>query len=198
MKRGGILLGLFASWGVAFSQSGWNPRDSFRRAMSNVPPGLRLSFDGRNSFLSGRPIAIKGARFGFDYGKVALFTGIYTTQLSKTDNSDTQSFNYNYQSSTIEYYVHQSYRFEVVTSFQLGLGKSVHYHNRKKIEDKWIFPAEFGVGGTVRFLRYLGFCAGMGIRVSAVNGTQFTGPYYSYGFTMFTGTLARDLKKLFR
>jgi hypothetical protein len=195
LKKAGLFGLLFFVFLGLSAQNRWSPRDSFHRAMMQTP-GFRVGFDGRNSYLAGQPVNVKGFRYGLDYGKVGLFTGYYTTTLRKINETDTITFDYRYQSTTMEYYVHQSYRFEVVTSFQLGIGFATKYRNSAVIENKTIIPAEFGLGATVRFLRYLGFYAGTGMRVSLYNGSQFTGPFYSYGFTMFTGTLYRDLKKL--
>lgn len=184
---------------VATPNKGWNPRDSFHRAIARTP-GFRLGFDSRNSVLSGLPVGVNGFRYGLDYGKVALWTGYYSSRLLRTLEADTVNQGFEYTSSTLEYYAYQSWRFEIVTSFQAGLGRYWDYQKsgagfvRKNAG--YIVPLEMGLGGTVRFLRYFGFYAGVGIRVTPFNATSFNGPYWSYGLTYFTGTMYRDYKKL--
>ena len=183
-------------------QAQWRPQDSIRRALDlNAPGGFRVSFDGRNSFLKGQAINVGGARFGLDYGKIALYTGVYRTSMSLFRGEDSLHTGFNYVSSTLEYYIHQSWRFEVVNSYQIGFGtvsemRKVGNTVTRRAQG-YVIPLETGIGGTVRFLRYLGFCAGVGIRVGHNrNISGFSGSYYYYGFTCFTGTMYRDFRKL--
>lgn len=180
---------------------GWNPRDSFHRALTRIP-GFRMSFDSRNSVLAGIPVGVNGLRYGLDYGKVALWTGYYSSRLLRTLEADTLNQGFEYTSSTLEYYVYQTWRFELVTSFQAGLGRYWDYHTQGNTilrkNAGYIVPLEMGLGGTVRFLRYFGFYAGVGVRLTPLNATSFNGPYWSYGFTYFTGTMYRDAKKLMK
>ena len=179
----------------------WKPVDSVRLALQNRP-GFRLGLDGRRSFLNGEKVQVTGYRYGFDFGKIALFTGLYGTQLALNSEKDTARIGFTYMSSTLEYYLYQSWRFEIVNSYQLGIGNGFDYLKTgdeiKRNYQGLIVPVETGIGGTVRFLRYFGFSAGLGIRMSLVNGTGFSGSYYYYGLTLFPGTAYRDLKKAFR
>lgn len=88
----------------------------------------------------------------------------------------------------------------MVNSYQIGFGNGYDYlksgQDVKRNFQGTIMPIEVGIGGTVRFLRYLGFGAGIGVRMSLTNGTGFSGSYYYYGLTFFTGTMYRDFKKL--
>jgi hypothetical protein len=176
----------------------WNPVDTVRTYLMRTP-GLRLGFDSRKSIMGGVPVDVNGLRYGLDFGKVAVWTGYYNSRLLQTLEQDTLNQGFAYTSSTLEYYVHQSWRFEVVTSFQAGIGNGWEYRKSgadvKKAKIGTIIPLEAGIGGTVRFLRYFGFYAGVGIRVSGLETTNFTGPYWSYGLTYFTGTMYRDAKK---
>lgn len=179
----------------------WNPVDSYRNALQRIP-GFRMSFDSRRSVLSGVPVNVSGLRYGLDYGKMAFWTGIYATNMFRTINEDTFNQGFSYTSSTFEYYVHQSWRFEVVTSFQAGIGWGYDYRKRGSTLQRYnqgvILPLEMGLGGTVRFLRYFGFYGGVGIRMSALRNTSFTGPYWSFGLTYYTGTMYRDAKKAWK
>lgn len=192
-----LILALFVGQ-QCIAQCNYSPSDSVRKALLNEP-GFRLGFDGRNSFLNGNAVKIWGGRYGFDFGKIAFFTGYYNTSSAKFRGEDTVLSSFRYVSSTFEYYVHQSYRFEVVTSYQIGLGNRVEFEKKGtqvvKSHQQNIVPIEFGVGGTVRFLRYFGYTAGIGVRTSLINSNGFSGPYYFYGLTFFTGTMYRDAKK---
>lgn len=180
---------------------GWNPVDSIRIHATKTP-GFRLGLDGRNSFLSGQPINIRGLRAGLDYGKIGVYTGIYYTSSSFIKNTDTISAGFTYMSSTLEYYIHQSWRFEVVVPMQIGVGWGYFTQVTPKgdIREKTgnFIPVEIGLSATVRFLRYFGFVAGTGYRTSLWNGSEFKGPFYSVGLTMYTGTLYRDFKKKYK
>lgn len=160
-----------------------------------------MGLDGRHSFLSGQPVKFWGGRYGLDFGKVALFTGLYNGSYAKSGEGDTFYTSFNYMSSTFEYYVHQSWRFEVVTSCQVGWGYGTlvqrNSHTHKSFAGN-IIPVEFGIGGSMRVLRYFGFSAGVGLRLSMVQQTGFSGTYYYGGLTYYTGTMYRDFKKLTR
>ncbi|MCC7298295.1 MAG: hypothetical protein IT244_08180 [Bacteroidia bacterium] len=192
---------LFCSAFAAAQSPGWKPRDSVRNALDKTP-GFRLGLDGRNSFLNGNAVKIAGGRYGLDFGKVAFFTGLYSTSVLKVRDDDTMYSGFNYMSSTFEYYIHQSWRFEVVNSYQIGFGNGFDY--RKKGNDVTrsfrgtIIPAELGIGASVRFLRYLSFGAGLGLRVSLNKRAGFSGSYYYYGIGFYTGTMYRDFKKLMK
>ena len=193
-----LMLVLFGLKAQDTARIRWNPIDTFRLAMLKTP-GLRLGFDSRKSIMSGVPVDVNGLRYGLDFGKVALWTGYYNSRLFQTIDKDTLNQGFEYYSSTLEYYVHQSWRFEVVTSFQAGIGNGWEYRKRgadiRKANLGTIVPLEAGIGGTVRFLRYFGFYAGVGVRFSGMQTTNFTGPYWSYGLTYFTGTMYKDGKK---
>jgi hypothetical protein len=179
----------------------WNPVDTVRLSFMKTP-GLRVGFDSRKSIMSGVPVDVNGLRYGLDFGKTAVWTGYYNSRLLQSLEKDTLNQGFEYISSTLEYYVHQSWRFEVVTSFQAGIGNGWEYRKSgadiKRANIGTIIPVEAGIGGTVRFLRYFGFYAGVGVRLSGLQTTGFTGPYWSYGLTYFTGTMYRDTKKWFR
>jgi hypothetical protein len=59
-----------------------------------------------------------------------------------------------------------------------------------------IIPIETGVTGNVRFLKYFGITAGIGIRTSLTPNTYYTAPYYSYGIMVFTKDLIKDIRTI--
>jgi hypothetical protein len=182
-------------------QGKWCPRDSVRDALQ-CTPGFRVGLDGRYSFLSGHPVRVAGARIGLDYGKVGIYTGLYSTRFSLVAQADTVYTGFQYFSSTFEYYLYETWRFQIVNSWQLGFGNAYDYQKSgSEVSRSFqgaVMPVEIGLGGTVRFLRYFGFCAGFGIRLSPINGAGFSGTYYSYGLTFFSGTMYRDCKKAYK
>lgn len=183
------------------AQRHWNPIDSMR-IYSTKSPGFRISLDGRNSWLLGQPVNVRGGRFGWDYGKIAVFTGLYSTNANFVKNKDTISAGFSYMSSTLEYYLHQSWRFEVALPIQIGYGWGYQYvktaDGNKRQRTSSIIPVEFGLSASVRFLRYFGLVGGTGYRTSLLNGSDFRGPYYTFGFTMYTGTFLKDCKKQYK
>ncbi len=196
-----LIIALFGLPMLLAGQGKWSPADSFRHYMRRKPD-LAVGLDGRQSFISGHPVTITGARFGFDYWKIGFYTGLYSTNLRLVKDQDSFYSNYAYQSSTFDYYLYQTWRWQLVTTWQLGYGRELktirHADGSTEQIKKRIIPMECGISGTVRFLRYFGFYLGYGIRFSPVNGQGFAGPYYSGGFTIMTGTLWRDTKKLYR
>lgn len=200
-----LLLVLVGWFGLSNAQA-WKPRDSVRHHMLKRPDWA-VGLDGRQSFVSGHPVTIAGARYGLDYGKVGFYTGMYGTNLQLFQDKDSIYYRYQYMSCTFEYYLYETWRWQLVTSFQAGYGGGLIGGARKieKLADgstittkKVIIPLEAGISGTVRFLRYFGFYVGIGFRLSPINSGGFSGPYYGAGLTYFTGTMWRDTKKLYR
>jgi hypothetical protein len=165
-------------------------------------PNFALGLDGRQSFISGHPVTVWGARYGLDYGKVGFYTGYYGTSLGLIKDKDSFYSNYNYVSSTFDYYLYQSWRWNLVTTWQAGFGyeqKVVHRSDGVvTVKNRSIIPLECGISGTVRVLRYFGIYLGYGIRFSPINGQGFAGPFYSGGICVKGGTIWRDTKKLYR
>ncbi|MBS3914968.1 MAG: hypothetical protein KG003_10740 [Bacteroidetes bacterium] len=199
MRRSIFIALFFLGFGSAHAS--WAPRDSVRYALYANSPGFRVGLDGRNSFLNGHAVRVGGLRFGFDYKKIGVYTGYYNTNFVEFGATDTIHTGFGYVSSTLEYSLYRTWRFEVVNTYQIGLGNA--FDRRISGTDVTrnfqgvVVPVEAGLSGTVRFLRYFGFCAGFGIRLSPFNSYGFTGTYYSFGLTFFTGTMYRDAKKLY-
>ena len=184
-----ILISILATSQIVFSQD-WNPVDSVKLALKNTPT-IPLSFDKRNSFISGNATRIWGIKAGVDYGKVALLGAFYTASLNENNQN---TFDYTYISAIGEYHWYQSYRFRLYQSIQLGVGVA-----DEKIGNDYnthmIFPLETGVSVNVRLLKYFGLYCGLGARWSMDGVSQFSAPYYTYGIKLLTRDLVRDIKK---
>lgn len=175
----------------------WNPFDTIQLNFAKKG-GFRLGLDGSTSFIFGNPARVFGARFGFDYGKVAAFTGAYSALAYKIQDKDTLSGGFNFVATTLEYYIHQSWRFEVAIPVQLGFGYTyiTSSQNGNRNRNGAFFPLSTGIQASVRFLRYFGVSAGIGARIGILQSKDFTAPYFFAGLTYYTGTMYRDFKRL--
>lgn len=195
-----LLISLFFIPLCSLAQGKWAPIDTVRNYTNISDGGFRMGLDGYHSFISGVQANVVGFRYGLNYGKVGVYSGYYTTNAVKSSVLDTQIVNLSYISTTIEYYIHQSWRFEVVVPIRIGYGLGVTTiksatRDLKTGTDR-IVPLEIGIGGSVRFLRYMGFAAGLGLRIGLLGDLSYSTPYYYGNFTIFTGTIYRDLKKV--
>ena len=177
------------------AEAQWNPMDSVRLSLKNRPR-FKLGLDGTHSQVGGMPVNIVGIHYGLDYGKVAFFSGYYTTNITLFQGKDTTYRNYSYVNSSFEYTLFENWRFQIVNSYSIGIGGGKTLLKRQDGSYAYsrgtIYPMQAGLDGTVRFLRYFGFSIGMGVRLSSFD---FTGTYYSAGLTYFTGTMYGDYKK---
>ncbi|PHX91769.1 MAG: hypothetical protein CK532_06650 [Flavobacteriales bacterium] len=192
----GIFFGVFAN--PVFAQQNWNPKDSIRMALQNKP-SYALSFDSRNSYISAEPIQIFGIRGGLDYKKIALLIGYYRSKPFKEDkNNGIQSYRFNYVSATVDYKLYSSYRTNLIGFAQCGMGFNTIQHTNNTKQWQFFAPIEFGITGNLRFLRYFGIGAGTGTRIALFKGgRKFSGPIYTFGLTIFTTTLYKDVKGQF-
>lgn len=176
----------------------WNPMDSIRLALQGAPDWSG-ALDGRRSFVSADPINIFGLRYGFDYGKVGAYTGIYSGKFSEKRGNDSLNIKFQYISSTFEYRFFQTYRYQLLGFAQVGLGATTTRNYRNTDYTKLVqpvIPVELGMYMSVRLLRYFGLAAGMGTRLAMLQGgSRFSGPIYTFGITYFPGTFYRDARK---
>ncbi len=189
----GIFFLVFAN--PVFAQQNWNPRDSIRMALQNKP-SYTISFDSRNSYVSGDPIRVFGIRGGLDYKKIALFIGYYGSKpFEEKENNVIQRYTFNYLSATGEYKLYSSYRTNLTSFAQCGMGLNTIKQPNQTKQRQFFAPIEFGITGNLRFLRYFGIGAGLGTRIALFKGgRKFSGPIYTFGLTLFTSTLFKDIK----
>ena len=176
----------------------WSPLDSIKLSFKNIPHIL-LGLDRRNSYVVGMPVNVFGVRVGYDYGKIALLGAFYTASTTKEGTENT--YDYMILGAICEYHWYKTQRFLIYQTIQTGIG-TVDIKERdiltKEIQYKsnMIIPIETGVTGNVRFLKYFGITAGIGIRTSLTPNTYYTAPYYSYGIMVFTKDLIKDIRTI--
>lgn len=176
----------------------WSPLDSIKLSFKNIPHIL-LGLDRRNSYVVGMPVNVFGVRVGYDYGKIALLGAFYTASTTKEGTDNT--YDYLILGAICEYHWYKTHRFLIYQTIQTGIG-TVDMKERdiltKEIQYKsnMIIPIETGVTGNVRFLKYFGITAGIGIRTSLTPNTYYTAPYYSYGIMVFTKDLIKDIRTI--
>ncbi len=178
------------------------PLDSLRYYTNKDNGGFRLGFDGRQSYIAGRSAAVAGIRYGLNYGKIACYAGYYSSSMLRASAADTQTINLNYVAYTTEYYLKEKWRYDLYIPVAIGYGVKQEYFKTSAGElsynNAYFIPAEIGIGGTVRFLRYFGLAASTGYRLGLINGKNFTAPYYSIGLTYYTGTMWKDTKRAYK
>lgn len=196
----GLLIAIF--WVVdAHAQNDsfpWNPKDSIRLSL-NETPSYSLWFDSKISTISGETVTISGYRYGILWDKMAAYTGYYYSDYKQINGKNYDSYKFSYLSSTFEYELYRTHRFGVTGFGQVGAGyRILRFSDNRPQQTRFMMPLEFGVNGSVRFLRYFGVSAGVGSRVALFRGGQnFTGPIYFIGFTCFPSTMYRDAKRIF-
>lgn len=184
-----------------FSQD-WSPLDSIRLSFKNKPSVL-LGGDQRNSFVTGVPVKIIGLRAGLDYGKFAILGAVYSANAEKEIKKGfVNTYDYLIISGIGEYHWYKNYRFRIYQTIQAGIGVvDIKEYDEKIGKDvfssRMVVPLETGVSGNLRFLKYFGLTAGIGVRMSLTPGTYYSAPYYTYGVMVFTKDLIKDIKKAF-
>jgi hypothetical protein len=174
----------------------WSPLDSVRLSLQNKP-NIILGMDKRNSYVVGMPVDVFGIRVGYDYGKIALLGAFYSASTIKEGTDNT--YDYLILGAIGEYHWYKTNRFRIYQTIQTGIG-TVDIQERdlltKEMQYKsnMIIPIETGITGNVRFLKYFGITAGIGIRTSLTPNTYYTAPYYSYGIMVFTKDLIKDIR----
>lgn len=178
-------------------------RDSIRNAL-NTKPSIIVGFDGRNTIVSDYSNTIFGIMYGWDYGKIAVYTGVYVMKpfrLYNIQGTDTLSVSYDfsYISSTLEYdfFVNKRWRLSVPVQLGIGYGHRVNYHFNEpvRVSNPLLIPVEARFNAIYKATRYLGLGAGLGLRKSLINSSRFDGPVYSFGLVFRWGNIWKDFKK---
>jgi len=173
----------------------WNPLDSIKIAL-RTKPFITGALDGRNSFVSADPVSIFGLRYGYDWGKVAAHTGIYSSVYVEFKDNDSTLYRFRYISSTFEYKLYRTYRYSFLCFGQVGIGATAVKSKLNPVGSpdlKPMIPLELGMYGSVRLLRYFGLAAGLGTRLALLKGgNRFSGPIYTFGITYFPSAMIED------
>lgn len=178
----------------------WSPLDSIRMSFKNKP-NIILGMDKRNSYVVGVPVNIFGIRMGYDYGKLALLGAFYSASTTKDGTDNT--YDYMILGAICEYHWYKTHRFRIYQTIQTGIGtvdikETDQLTQQIQYKTNMILPIETGVTGNIRFLKYFGLTAGIGVRTSLTPDTYYTAPYYSYGIMVFTKDLVKDVRKIIK
>jgi hypothetical protein len=179
--------------------------DTIRAAFQNKGSFV-IGLDGRNSFVGATPARVYGFRLGLDYGKVRVYTGLYTLGRKiqgqgYTLPGDTVRtyLNFSYWSNTFDLMLYQDKKWELGFPVQIGAGIGYRERFRNSVSESrnrpFFIPIEAQFTAIYRLTRYIGLSAGLGFRVSTLRSSSFNGTTYYYGLTFFSGTFYRDLKK---
>lgn len=210
MQKAFILLFFLGGYSVASNAQIW---DSIKVALKSKP-SLVGYFDGRSSFVQGRPVSVFGGFVGLNYAnKLDIGLSLYSSKnpVVFTDyrfkGSPKQTFIYrtidfSFIGPRVEYLIHKTKHWEITVPINLGFGtgritETDTVTNYFKQLSASIIPLEAGVSATYLFNRWFGFNAGMGYRLSLVNNkyfSHFTNIYYSYGFSIRYYTLYKIIR----
>lgn len=173
----------------------------------NKKPNILLGFDNNYSLVSDEPVRVMGIRYGFDYGKIKLYEGLYflkedivRTKRAGNQLKDTNTLrtNFSYLSTTIEYVFYENKKWELSVPVKIGfgngtkktfLGDSLIHH-----DTPFFIPSEMAVIGLYKITPWAGLSAGFGYRISLYNTNEFDGSFYSFGLKVFLGKLYRTIR----
>lgn len=180
----------------------FKPWDSLRYYVNKDNGAFLLGFDGTNSYINGTSTPVVGLRYGLGYKKIAIYSGYYTSKITSSRAEDTQTVNYSFINTGLDYYLHRSWRYDVFVPMRIGYGnkltETINSKGEYIVQVQRFVPMDLGIGGSVRFLRYLGIGGATGYRWSIYQGKGYTAPYWNIGFFVYTGTIWRDAKKTYK
>jgi hypothetical protein len=181
-----------------------------------------LSLDSRSTIIEKKNITINGALGGISFGEKShkITLGYYwlnydgRQRLVSLRKSMARRFNLSYYTKTdvsflslaYWYPLHKSKKWMVYLPGELGIGQeSAHYRHISDDgyigkKDFYFAPFQVGVYGEYRVTKWAGLDAQVGYRDTLYKGPfrkHFNGVYYSYGFTLYPGTIYADLKHYF-
>jgi len=183
-------------------------------------PAFLFNLDSRNTFIDHKRINIWGLRAGISFGKKLhrITLGYYwlgyngshnlihwrkgfspTINLSNMKQTDVQFLSLAYWFPVLK-----TPKWTLLAPVEIGLGKqSSHYKDffedlimRRK--ERYFQPFQLGFYAEHRLTPWAGLNVQVGYRnaLSKENtGKKFGGIYYSYGLTLYPGTIYKDLKK---
>ena len=178
-----------------------------------------LSLDSRSTIIDQHHVRINGGltgiSFGEKYHKVTI--GYYwlgysaSRRLINWHKKLSQSVNLSYYTKTDVWFVSTAYWYPIIRSnkwtlsvpIEVGVGtETANYRqlvNDTSIRDKnfRFEPYQIGAYGEYRMTPWAGLDAQFGYRNAISPGyfrRRFAGVYYSYGLTLYPGTIYKDLK----
>lgn len=177
-------------------------------------PGLCAEFDGRNTFVSGKPMKISGLRGGLSYGsKIYYYYGLYWMPNLHRDreiinvgqiNQDTLTtlLGMRYTAISAEYVFYRTRKWYFSLNSHIGLGSARKQYFKDygtvaqfQVDNKrvMILPTEMYVTGSYRFIPWFGIGGGIGYRRTLFNSfikeEDFNGLTYTFGFRIWFNPL---------
>ncbi len=183
--------------------------DTIRNAFDKKP-SISFRLNTRNSFVTGKPIATRGAKVGWSFGdKVSVGAGVhwiehntYTGATIENGIPTLSEVRMMYGSVFFEYSFIYKKRWQVFIPVQLGVGVSRNrYFNNAGVnefrEGGAVILYEPGMIAEYSFLKYFGVGAGGGVRLMLLNNRrideQLTAPIWEVRFKVRFGELLNDL-----
>lgn len=172
-------------------------------------PTLIAKFDGKNTFVSGRGVPIKGFELGITYkNKISYMAGIYflgkpfyskSTLYQGTIREITYDTRIRifYGSLIAEYSILKNHKWTINMPFQIGIGsaRKIFYENKAFIMSKQstIFPVELSFTGNYRIWKFVGLSGGLGYRrafgANNIKDEDFNGIIYNLGIKIWLDSL---------
>jgi hypothetical protein len=179
-----------------------------------------INMDGRSSIANKKFVNIIGINSGIAYGKnrSEITLGYYWVNYNNKQRfidlrrDRAKLVNVDYYTHTDLYYYNLMYfpylkysnRWRISLPVEIGIGTGNVTRNSLKDDiliwkKKDVFvPIQLGFYVEYKATRYIGFSLMAGYRQSLKAyrlSNEFSGPYYSYGFSFYTDAMGRDLKK---
>jgi len=178
--------------------------DSIRTALK-FKPVLTAALDGKNTFITGKGIPLRGLEFGLSFNnRISLMLGYYFLKhpiygTSILNEGTIEEVNYytrlklHYISLVTEYTLVKKERWCIYLPVQAGIGKAVKdFYDSESLKIKRInrlFPVELSVTGNYRLWKFLGIGGGIGYRnaigSNIIKDEDFNGITYSLGIKIW-------------
>lgn len=185
-------------------------RDSLAAAFDQ-PPRFVIRLETRNSFVTGRPVHVRGVKAGYQFGdKVTMGFGYHwldrtirePIEVNTQDGVQTihAKVKFDYVAPFFEYSFYQKQHWYISIPVQIGFGRSsLHYEvdgEKKQTRFGSMLLYEPAMSVEYRFLRYFGVGAGVGFRLVLVGNrdidANFNSPTYALRIRILLGKLYRD------
>jgi hypothetical protein len=172
--------------------------DSIRNSFQ-YPPKPLFSLETRNAFITNQLVKVRAVKAGVSFNRTTKVGLTYNWLRDDvfSVNDTTKTVRFNYIAPFMEYVFYKDGRFTISIPVRLGIGNA-HYRtvDKEKLNKEWIMVYEPAMQAEMRFLRYFGISAGIGLRLMLKNNTaleeKFNSPIYTLGFRIYFVTLKKD------
>lgn len=165
-------------------------------------PRLMGRLEARTSFITGRPVQVRGVQGGAHFGeRVTVGLGYHWLQsrLVEVDgNAEEKRLLFRYVAPFFEYNFLHKQRWLVSIPLRVGIGGSSVRASDGKLDRGGILLYEPAMTVEYQFLKYFGIGVGAGYRLMLVNNKainqSFNSPVYLFKFRVQLGKIYADLK----